>query len=60
MSEAARQLREAARIVDLVALTERELDTIELMALHIKDRCSGAGGDRCRTAKLLCRRLDEA
>ena len=57
-NEAARQLRIAADCVEATALTDAQLDMIELIAHHVRDKACGGIADRCRQTKLMLRMLD--
>ena len=57
-NEAAQALRDAADCVEACALSDAQLDLIEMIALHVKDKATGGITDRCRTTKLLLRMLD--
>lgn len=58
MNEAARQLRIAADEIEAAALSDAELDALELIGFHIRDKLKGGITDRARQTKLMLRMLE--
>lgn len=53
-------IRLVADEVEAAAISEAEIDNIELVIHHVRDLLKGGITDRCRQTKLMLRMLDRA